>query len=148
MELSSTWPNLIKQQTTDWVPTCQHGNTTTKTTTATIVVHTATAGIGYENLNPTDSGGDKLRMLLPAIVHRVRHHAADPVPAEMLCDLFKNAILLRHIDGDGNIHPGTATTFPTSKFYVECAYMREGGGTLFGASRRPQPFMESRTWAH
>lgn len=120
MELSSTWLNLIKQQTTGWLagwrPHCEpsschrpRGKTTTTTTLGS-------AGFGHENLNPTDSGGDKLRMLLSAVVHSVRHHAADPVPAEMLCDLFKNAILLRHIDGDGNIHPGIATTFPTSKY--------------------------------
>lgn len=111
MRLPSARPNLIKQQTTDW------GNPSTKKFNQwNQPYHLCTAGVGYENLNQTDSGGDKLRMLLPAVLHRVRHHAADPVPTQMLCDLFKNAILLCHIDGDGNFHPGTAATFSTSKF--------------------------------
>lgn len=85
-----------------------------------------------EDNHPADTGGDQLRLLLPAVVHRLRHHATDPVSASVLCDLFKNAILFRHLDGDGNIHSRPAAAVPAGKYRcVILVSQQRGGGVWF-----------------
>lgn len=74
--------------------------------------HQTKTGLGAQNDGPPHPGGDQLRMLLSAVVRRVRHHAAGAVPATLLCHLPQDAVLCGHLAGDGHLHPRTAAAVP------------------------------------
>lgn len=57
----------------------------------------------------------QLRMLLPSILHCVRHFTTDFIQSQMLSDILENAILYSDIDGNGNIHAGIFEIFAASK---------------------------------
>lgn len=75
------------------------------------------AALDTEDGHPANTGRRQLWLLLPAVVRRVRHHATGPVPAAVLCDLPENAILCRHLAGDGNSRARPAAAIPTGKSF-------------------------------